>query len=95
MKFVVSAIYIKEKKINGRLEKKKVQVPHENFTVYELWFNTECTVLNHYSVIATFYCVSITIYIKGRKSIDGRLEKKNVATLPIAPLETVATVQNL
>ena len=49
--------------------------------------------LNHYSVIVTFYRVSITIYIKGRKSTNGRLEKKNVATVATEPLGIVAIVQ--
>ena len=36
------------------------------------------------------------IYLKEKKSINGRLEKKkNVATIATVPLGTVATVQNL
>ena len=70
-------VYIKgkKKKGNGRLKKKKGQVPHENFTVDEQWFNTEYTVLNHCSGIAAFWkyceicCVSITVYRKKKKSL--------------------------
>ena len=41
-------------------------------------------------------CVSITIYIKGEKSTNGRLGKKKkfVTTVATMPLGTVATVQN-
>ena len=35
------------------------------------------------------------IYLKEKKSINGRREKKNVATVATVPLATVVTFQNL
>ena len=91
--YVGIIVYIKEKKRTEGWKKKNAQC---RWTMNERWFNTECTVLNHCSGIAwkycEIYCVSVTIYIKGKKSTNGRLEK-NVATVATEPLGIVAIVQ--
>ena len=43
--YVSITVYIKEKKMNGRLKKK---VPHENFNVDEQWMNSDLTLNAQY-----------------------------------------------
>ena len=77
--YVGIIVYIKEKKRTEGWKKKNAQC---RWTMNEQWFNTECTVLNHCSGIAwkycEIYCVSVTIYIKGKKKYKRKTKKKKM-----------------